>query len=155
MASIIFKNNIGELPKFIRLAKKLGINKVAFQTLQTKENFLKAYDSKMKKELVGKNIANLKRKMKEAKRLADKYGITVIFDETESPGCIWPWRGIYITWEGYITACCKIVNYKKFEMGNILKQDFWEIWNGKRYQRFRSLLRGRKAPGGCAGCNRV
>ena len=155
MAPIIFKENIDELPRFIELANMLGIKKVAFQTLQTKESFLESYDSEMKKQLVASNIQKLKEKMKEAVKLADKYNITVIFDEEESPGCIWPWRGIYVAWNGEVTICCKIPDWKKFGMGNILKQDFWEVWNGKRYQEVRRMLKKRKSLLMCKGCNRV
>lgn len=155
MTPIIFKSNIDELPEFIKLAKKVGIKKVAFQTLQTKENYVGGYGDEMKKEIVTKEKRRLTEKMKEAKSLADEHGITIIFDETESPGCIWPWRGIYVTWNGDVTACCKIIETDKFSLGNIIKQDFWEVWNGKKYQELRRSLKERKSPKECIGCNRV
>jgi radical SAM protein with 4Fe4S-binding SPASM domain len=155
IAPIIFKDNIDELPEFVELAKKLGINKISFQTLQTKENFFKSYDSHMKSQLVKSDMEKLKNKIEEAKFLAQKYNITVIFDEAKSLGCIWPWRSIYITWDGEITPCCKIVEWKKFPIGNILNEDFWKIWNGDKYQEYRKLLKKREAPLACRGCNSV
>jgi len=155
IAAIIFKNNIDELPDFVELGHKLGVNKISFQTLQTKENFFKSYDSEMKSQIVVSDAEKLKEKMIEAKKLADKYGITLIFDEDESPGCIWPWRGIYITYNGDVTACCKITESKEFQLGNVLEEDFWDVWNGERYQELRRLLRERKSPAACVGCNRV
>jgi predicted GNAT family N-acyltransferase len=50
--------------------------------------------------------------------------------------------------------CCNI-DWKNFGMGNILKQDFWEVWNGKKYREVRRMLRDRKAPLMCKGCNRI
>jgi len=156
MCVIIFKKNIDELPEFIELAKKVGIDKVAFQTLQTKEDYMKSYDKEVKKQVITGHIKELVEKMKEARELAEKYGIMIIFDEEESPGCVWPWRGIYVTWNGEVTPCCKVVEIKKTgSLGNILKQDFWEVWNGEKYQELRKLLRERKTPLVCAGCNRV
>lgn len=155
MAPIIFKNNIDELPEFVKLAKKLGIKKIAFQTLQTKENYVKNYEKGMKSQTVKNQIERLTQKMREAKELADRYKITFIFDEEESPGCVWPWRGIYVTWNGGVTPCCKILNYNEPLLGNLLKEDFWDIWNGKEYQKLRKLLRDRKMPPYCEGCNRV
>lgn len=156
MATVILKDNIDELPEFVRLADKVGIKKIAFQTLQTKENYMKSYSKEMKSQIVSKEVQKLTEKMKEAKKIAKKLGITLIFDEDEeSPGCIWPWRGIYIAWDGEVTPCCKIVETKKFSLGNILKQDFWDVWNGKKYQEIRKLLRDRKSPEMCRGCNRV
>jgi radical SAM protein with 4Fe4S-binding SPASM domain len=133
----------------------LGVDKISFQTLQTKENFINSYDKDMKSQIVTSETGKLKEKMIEAKRLADKYGIILIFDEDESPGCIWPWRGIYITYDGEVTACCKITEPLEFGLGNLLKQDFWEVWNGEKYQKLRNLLRERKSPPECVGCNRV
>lgn len=155
MTPIIFKDNIDELPEFVELAKKIGVKKIAFQTLQTKENYMKNYGKDMKSQLVKNQIDKLTQKMKEAKELADKYKITIIFDEEESPGCIWPWRGIYITWDGSVTPCCKILNYNEPYFGNLLKENFWDVWNGKEYQKARELLRERKTPFYCEGCNRV
>ena len=155
MASIIFKESVHEVPEFIELANEVGIKKVAFQTLQTKENFVSYYGDEMKSNLVDKEIIAIRNYMKKAIELAKKYGITLIFDEEESPGCIWPWRGIYVTWNGDVTSCCKILETSKFGMGNIIKQDFWEVWNGEKYQMTRRLLRDRMAPESCKGCNRV
>ncbi len=152
---IIFKKNIDELPEFIKLAKSVGVKKVAFQTLQIKENYLKNYGSDMKSQVINKDVERLKQKMKEANKLAEKFGITIIFDEEESPGCIWPWRGIYITWNGDVTACCKIIETQEFGLGNVLKQDLEKVWNGKKYQELRSYLGKREPPECCKGCNRV
>jgi len=156
MCAIIFKKNIDELPKFVELARKLGVDKVAFQTLQTKEDYLQSYGKEVKSQIITGSIKELTEKMKETRELAEKYSITIIFDEEESPGCVWPWRGIYVTWEGEVTPCCKVVEIKKTgSLGNILKQDFWEVWNGEKYQALRKDLRERKTPFVCAGCNRV
>lgn len=155
ISPIIFKNNIDEIPEFVNLAEKLGVKKVAFQTLQTKENYLKSYSKEMKSQVIKEEIEKLKEKMKEGKKLADEKGITIIFDEEESPGCVWPWRGIYIAWDGEITPCCKIVETKEYSMGNILKQNFWDVWNGEKYQNLRRLLRERKPYFACRGCNRI
>lgn len=153
--TIILKENIEDIPEFIKLAKELGVHKIAFQTLQTKENYMKNYGKDMKSQIVKDKVEKLVQKMEEAKKLADKYKIRLIFDEEESPGCIWPWRGIYVTWNGNVTPCCKILDYNKPYFGNLLKQDFWDVWNGKEYQKIRELLRKRKMPLCCKGCNRV
>tara|TARA_Y100000034_G_scaffold45936_1_gene56493 strand:- start:21452 stop:22513 length:1062 start_codon:yes stop_codon:yes gene_type:complete len=154
-SAVILKENIKEIPEFVRLANSLGIKKVGFQTVQEKKDYIDRYNSKIKTQTVSNFNKELKEKIKEGKKIAKKYNITVIFDEEKSPGCIWPWRSIYITWNGNITPCCKILDYKKPYFGNILKEDFWKIWNGKEYQLFRKLLRKRKAPLVCKGCNMV
>jgi len=154
-SAVIFKDNIEEIPEFIKLAKKLGIKKMGFQTIQEKEDYKDKYNKGIETINSSKFKKKLKEKIEEAKKLGEKLGISVIFDETKSPGCIWPWRSVYITWNGHVTPCCKILDYRKPYFGNLLKEDFWKIWNGKQYQLVRKLLRERKAPYPCRGCNMV
>ena len=155
IATVILKENINDIPEFIKLADKIGIEKVVFQTIQEKEDYMNKYGSKTKIQAVSIFNKKLKEKIKEAKKLAKKHNITVIFDEEKSIGCIWPWRSIYITWNGNVTVCCKILDYRNTKIGNILHEDIWDIWNNKSYQKFRRLLRERKAPIPCKGCNMV
>lgn len=154
-AVTILKDNIDEIENFVRLTKIIGIKKIIFQIIQEKEDYVSKYNKNAKKQITSKLKTLIKQKMKEAKKIAKKNNIILIFDEEKSKGCIWPWRSIYITWNGYVTPCCKILDYKKPYMGNILKEDFWKIWNGKEYQMFRKLLKERKAPLPCRGCNMV
>ncbi len=153
-AVVILKDNFEELEEFVDLAERLGVQRILFQTIQTKEDYIKKYDNETKKQI---NIEKekIKNKIEKIKKLGKNKKITVVFDQPKSNGCIWPWRSIYITWNGYVTPCCKILDYRKPYFGNILKQDFWEIWNGKEYQMFRKLLKQRKAPLACKGCNMV
>jgi radical SAM protein with 4Fe4S-binding SPASM domain len=156
IATIIFKDNINEIPDFVLLAKKLGVKKIAFQTLQTKENYVKDYDKEMRNQTVENDVDWLRDKIEEGKEIAKREGITLIFDEIKRPGCIWPWRGIYINWKGDVTVCCKVFDYKNPLLGNLLKQDLNEIWNGPNYQRYREFLKKRKVPfESCKGCNEI
>jgi radical SAM protein with 4Fe4S-binding SPASM domain len=53
--------------------------------------------------------------------------------------CLTPWISTYITATGKVLPCCYLTS-EKYVMGNINKTPFMEIWNGKNYQIFRSLL---------------
>jgi radical SAM protein with 4Fe4S-binding SPASM domain len=154
LATVILRDNLNELPYFVHLASKLGAKRILFQTIQGKKDYVDKYDAMTKKQ-VNLTKENLKDKIEETKRLAKKEGINVVFDQEKSTGCVWPWRSIYITWNGYVTPCCKILDYRKPLFGNLLKEDFWKIWNGKDYQTYRKLLIKRKAPLNCLGCNNV
>lgn len=154
-AVTILKDNVEEIPEFVNLANEVGIKKIIFQTIQSKEDYVSNYSEDAKKQGVINLWEKIKENMEKAKEVAKKNKIKLIFDEEKSKGCLWPWRGIYVTWDGYVTACCKILNYKNPLMGNLIKEDFWKIWNGKEYQMFRKLLKERKAPVPCVGCNRV
>ena len=154
-AVTILKQNINEIPDFVKLAKDIGIKKLIVQTIQEKEDYASKYKKETKSQRVSNFEEELKEKIRDAKKIAKEFKINLIFDEEKSKGCIWPWRMIYITWNGYITPCCKILDYRNPLMGNLLKESFWKIWNGKNYQNFRKLLRERKAPKACKGCNMV
>lgn len=155
LATVVLKDNVDELPDFINLARKLGIKKVIFQIIQRKKDYIDSYDKAVKKQIsIGEE--QLRKKIEEARNLAKEYGIFLVSEQqAKSPGCVWPWRSIYITWNGYVTPCCKILDYKKPFFGNILKDNFWRIWNSKHYQEFRKMLLERKAPQPCLGCEMV
>ncbi len=154
-AVTIMRKDVDEIPSFVRLAEKTGISKIIFQTLQDKADYVSKYGSNARQQSVLSLKEEVKKKIREARKIAKRNKISIIFDEEKSKGCLWPWRGIYVTWDGYVTACCKILDYRKPLMGNLLQQDFWKVWNGKEYQMFRKLLGERKAPLPCKGCGGV
>lgn len=155
LAITILKENVEELPEFVKFADQMGVKKIIAQTIQEKEDYVKNYNSDAKKNIFSAYREKLKESLKKTKEIARERKVWFIFDEEKSSGCIWPWRSIYVTWNGNTTPCCKILDYKKFGTGNLLEEDFWKVWNGKQYQMFRRLLRERKAPLPCKGCNMV
>ena len=155
LAVTILKENIEDLPNFVLFAKKVGINKIIAQTIQEKEDYVKNYGSNIKENLILDYKKRLNAVIKKAKIMAKNKNIEFIFDEEKSSGCIWPWRSIYVTWNGNVTPCCKILDYRKVNAGNLLTDNFWKVWNGEAYKSYRRMLKRRKAPLPCKGCNRV
>ncbi len=155
LAIVLLKENLKDIEDFVLLAKKLGIKKIGFQTIQEKNDYLSRYNQDIKDSVLSDLKRGIEERIKSAEKIARDNNITLIFDEQKSLGCIWPWRSIYITWNGYVTPCCKILDYRKPYFGNILKDNFLDIWNGKNYQEYRVLLKERKAPISCKGCNMV
>jgi radical SAM protein with 4Fe4S-binding SPASM domain len=154
-AVTILKENTEELPRFVLFADKVGIKKIIAQTIQEKDDYIKNYSSEAKGNLIISYKKRLNGLITQSKTIAKRKGIEFIFDEEKSSGCIWPWRSIYVTWNGNVTPCCKILDYRKVEAGNLLTDDFWKVWNGKTYQMYRKMLKRRIAPLPCKGCNRV
>jgi radical SAM protein with 4Fe4S-binding SPASM domain len=63
------------------------------------------------------------------------------------------WSGAVITWDGKVVPCC-FDKDATHEMGNLAKEDFKSIWNGKAYEQFRrQLLKGRKEIDICKNCS--
>jgi len=147
---VLMKDNLGELPPVIGLAKKVGIKKVCAQ-MQHNWGVLSGVNA----ETVGiKNIISV---IREAKKIAAEKSVTFEYvnipDSQAKRACKWPWKACYVTAEGFITPCClqgsnpEIINF-----GNILNTAFEDIWNNQSYQDFRKRLKSSAPPGICRDC---
>ena len=54
--------------------------------------------------------------------------------------CSWPYRGAYISWDGGMLPCCREELYPENDFGNVLSEEFQNIWNGSRYRESRKLI---------------
>ncbi len=63
--------------------------------------------------------------------------------------CPDPWRTVYVDVDGWVRPCCRALN---IGMGNILEEDFWDIWNGHHYLRLRQALSSDAPPSFCRDC---
>lgn len=61
--------------------------------------------------------------------------------------CLYIYTSIYINEIGDVHPC----QYYSISMGNILKQKFEDVWNSKRYRKFRIIVQKSLLPG-CARC---
>ena len=70
--------------------------------------------------------------------------------------CRRPWTLMYFTAHGRAIPCCiapfSMRGYDGFTLGDATQQSLREIWNGPRYQSFRSALLSDRPPNACAGC---
>jgi radical SAM protein with 4Fe4S-binding SPASM domain len=68
--------------------------------------------------------------------------------------CRDPWNLMYITYNGDVTPCCGSYDYKKDSLGNVFREDIFDVWNNRKYQDSRRHLT--KKPCGqdtlCASC---
>jgi radical SAM protein with 4Fe4S-binding SPASM domain len=69
-----------------------------------------------------------------------------------APECWWPRRGVFVTYEGYITPCCIRMDPSLISFGNIYEQPFKEIWNSEGYSCFRKRFEEGSVPGICRRC---
>jgi radical SAM protein with 4Fe4S-binding SPASM domain len=66
--------------------------------------------------------------------------------------CLRLWTNPVITWDGKVVPCCFDKN-SDHEMGDLTSSTLREIWEGKKYQRFRNdVLSGRKDIEICRNC---
>jgi MoaA/NifB/PqqE/SkfB family radical SAM enzyme len=158
--------NIHELPDLIRLAHKIGVAEVYLQRLVFYETGLAVREQ----SLYGSLEATVKEAVEEAERLCKKYEIAFYASGASAPlqslgpvtasrawaGCQRPWTVSYVTANGNVLPCCispwTAKDYKGAILGNAFQEPLAEIWNGERYQTFRTTFESDTPPDPCRGC---
>lgn len=145
--------NIHELPLMIPLVKSLGIRKLCTQGVH-----YWGHEDWKAGATRANAVPDLLRRLREARNLASLEGMEFVAQNFPDPSkprsCKWPWKGSYITADGFVTPCCENgSDPKKINFGNLFEADYKEIWNGKRYQEFRKELKhNSKRPKICESC---
>ena len=74
-------------------------------------------------------------------------------------GCQRPWTLAYVTANGNVLPCCispwVARDYAGLILGNAFGERFEEIWDGARYQQFRTQFETATPPDPCRGCGRL
>jgi radical SAM protein with 4Fe4S-binding SPASM domain len=145
IALAVMHDNMEDVVNFPELAKELGAKKIILGEIYGYKKPFLADNEKIKKLL--------KEFEKKCKNLNLKFSIDVpkkvyTYDKI----CLWPWVGTYITWEGEIKPCCTRPYYTDFSFGNILKENFEDIWYSDKYIEFRKSLKSKNIPFICKGC---
>lgn len=129
--------NEHEVEAVKRLGKELGVDKVALKTAQI-------YDFENGSPLIPK---------------ADKYsryrkgsdGKYHIKNRMKNQ-CWKLWQGAEITWDGRVLPCC-FDKDAQYEMGQLGRRSFRDIWRSKAYRDFRgNILKGRGEVDICRNC---
>ncbi len=165
----VMKKNVRELPDFVRLAGKIGASAVNVQRLVHYGQGLAVQEQ----SLYGSLSALEAEALAEATRLSQDLGIALSAsgdaapeasltpEERERPwaGCQRPWSLSYVTANGNVLPCCispwTAKDYAGLILGNALAEPLVEIWNGERYQAFRTKFETHEAPDPCRGCGRL
>ncbi len=149
---ILTNHNYHQLPDLVNLAADIGVEEINVWPLQGVETYADIGDL----SLEGQNMAAVKRSLTEARRFASNNGIALTLPALErvynAPLCEWPWRGTYVTWDGYVTPCCIMCYPEIYNLGNLFEEDVQGIWNGTAYQQLRAQLRSDNPPSFCKGC---
>lgn len=157
---IITTLNVHELPQFVELIHSLG----------GKDAFGKGSYVNFSGLLVFEQIKNFATEVpteitQSVDKTAEKLNYPVVFThpshEKKPPisECV-AWSEPYVLIGGYVVPCCGVLMSNKREFlrkhsfGNLLQKPFKEIWNSKRYKKFRELVPKKKGPVPifCAGC---
>ncbi len=164
------KETIGELPAFVKLAAEIGVREVYLQRLvffETGAIGKARPDQALFESLDDGEAAHLR----EAEILAASLGVTFSASGAASePGmslerkadsnpwslCGRPWTVMYFTANGRALPCCIApfaqAGYENYTLGDATQETLKEIWNGARYQEFRSALQSDQPPTACSNC---
>ena len=162
--------NVEELPAFVQLAARLAVAEVYVQRLVFNGLGL-ATDVNA---LHGRLRAREQALLTEAEALAKRLGIAMRASGLTTPlaslnggtehtrhwaGCQRPWTLAYVTANGNVLPCCispwVARDYAGLILGNAFTEPFEQIWDGERYQRFRTDFESDRPPDPCRGCGRL
>lgn len=155
--SIIMKENYKKLIDILKLGEFLEIDLVRFKPVNV-------FDLEQNKSLVVR-AEELKKAIQETIQSAENLKIRhnlpqllnnfdIYYRPKEKTPCYSPWRELYVQHYGGVRLCCEFYS-KKYDIGNILEEDFRQIWNGARMRQIRKEFKGGNTyfPV-CRNCNR-
>lgn len=164
------RDNIAELPGFVKLAAGIGIGEVYLQRLvyfQDDAGYGLARDRKSLQDSPGGTLALIE----ESRDLAMKQGIQFNASGSARPGeslhgqaaadmpwtrCYRPSTLMYVTANGNVLPCCiapfATVDYASIILGNVFEQPLEEIWGDSGYTNFRKRHQSGAPPQCCRGC---
>jgi radical SAM protein with 4Fe4S-binding SPASM domain len=164
------RENISELPDFVRLAASLGVTEVYLQRLvyfHDDEGYGLARPEKtlMDSDVAVNELINASDEI--AKQLGVQFnasGLSRPPESVQTNGCnSMPWKRcyrpktlMYITANGNVLPCCispfATSDYDSIILGNVFDSSLAEIWSGHRYRAFRKKRQTEQPPQCCKGC---
>ncbi len=134
---LVVRPNEHQIPEIYRLAEEIGVDEVKLKTAQV-------YDYENGNDLIPLNDKYARYRKNES----GKYEV-----KNELLNHCWKlWHACVITWDGLVVPCCfdKDATHR---LGDLKKESFLELWEGKPYQNFRTqLLKGRDQIDICKNC---
>jgi MoaA/NifB/PqqE/SkfB family radical SAM enzyme len=162
------KETVAQLGDFVRLAHQIGVAEVYLQRLVY---FPEGQGlARPESALFAGGDDEEGRLVREAEALASNLGISFHASGATDPAtslaaqdearpwslCRRPWTLMYFTAHGRAIPCCiapfSMRGYDSFTLGDATQQSLREIWNGPRYQAFRSALLSENPAPACASC---
>src|SRR5713101_8319463 len=147
--------NVEELPAFVQLAADLGVPEIYVQRLVFNGLGL----ATVANALHGRRREREQTLLAEADALATRQGIASGDGARHWAGCQRPWTLAYVTANGNVPRCCispwVAKDYSRLILGNAFTERFEGIWDGGRYQRFRTDFESDTPPDPCRGCGRL
>jgi radical SAM protein with 4Fe4S-binding SPASM domain len=164
------RENIAELPDFIRLAASIGVREVYLQRLvyfQDDDGYGVATPEKTLMDSDAKTREYLNQSQDLAKQFGIQFNASGLSTPLESvqtysanrsswQKCFRPKTLMYITSNGNVLPCCispfSTADYSSIILGNVFESSLKEIWLGSKYRDFRKTHQTDTPPKCCQGC---
>jgi radical SAM protein with 4Fe4S-binding SPASM domain len=164
------RDNISELPGFVKLAAAIGIGEVYLQRLvyfQDDNGYGLARDSKSLQDSNDGTAALIEESQALAVKLGIRFNASGLSQPAESlrgqaaaglpwTRCYRPSTLMYITANGNVLPCCiapfATIDYDSIILGNVFNESLEEIWLGPGYTNFRKQHQSDAPPQCCRGC---
>ncbi|MEW6492595.1 MAG: radical SAM protein [Cyanobacteriota bacterium] len=170
LVMVVMRQNLTELPDLVQLAHQWSVEQMFVQHLchDFGESSLPEHYQPMREFVQSQTLLEEDQKcvehyFSEARDVAKNLGVNLRLPRTKSrihppntPGqerCDWPWKGAYISYQGYAMPCCMVSTPDRINFGNIVDQGVEETWNGQAYQAFREQLASAQPPDVCRSCS--
>ena len=149
---LVMRSNMHELPKLITIAREVGVSQINV-----------FYPSCHTEELVDETVFFCQEEsdawLSRSRELADQLGVGLrlppLFSDHQTPEsgsadrfCADPWTKFLIDLDGTVSLCCS----GPTQIGNLLEQDFDEIWNSEAAQKLRARINTPQEPAYCRNC---
>ncbi|AEE96756.1 radical SAM protein [Mahella australiensis] len=159
LTTVLTKYNINEIKGIIDFGKSLEVNKIRF-VYAADTIGIDCVTDKYKAQAEEINNMKIADESLESyasgfiKDYCKKDNINYSFSDSQAkaPSCWWPKRGVYITYDGYVTPCCLRMDPLLVNFGNIYTDSFSSIWYGENYNLFREQMSRGEIPNICKKC---
>lgn len=170
LVMVIMRQNLHELPDLVRLAHRWSVDQIFVQhlchdfgELSLPANYLPMRDFVQQETLLEEDPQRVDKYFQEARNVAKALGVELRLPHVRlrlhppgTPGptrCDWPWRGAYITYQGYAMPCCMVSTPDRINFGKVTEQGVEPLWNSSEYQGFRDQLSSDEPPEICRSCS--
>jgi len=134
---LVVKPNEHQIEEVKKIANEIGVDKVLFKTAQI-------YDYKNGNPLIPT--------IDKYSRYKEQLDGTFKIKNRLANSCWKMWHSNVITWDGKMVPCC-FDKDAEFVMGDLKENTFHEIWNEKKYKKFRKVIsKGRDKIEMCKNC---
>ena len=159
LRAVITLRNAHELPDLVRLAKRLGVDKLTATTLLTDwgkeemEGVIAPIDVSQEDTREDSGVGRF---IRESQEVAAGLGMPFSVEQgqrySKANRCPWPWQSSYIAANGDVVPCCQIADSSVVKMGNVFDEPFAGIWNNGKYRELRQRIADGDIPHYCRGC---